>query len=163
MPDSKPVSLPHPLLPELESLASKTATDYAFEICGVQVLTHMAPMTVQVQIRHQSGLDVSLDDCARFSALMSEVLEESTLLKDAYVLEISSPGLGDHLQTERDFKTFRGFPVEVHYKDNNQLEHHQAGSLLERNEADLHLNIKGRLKRFPLANVISVRLTTPTS
>ena len=162
-PTTEPVPLPHPLLPELESLASSTATDHGFELCGVQILTHMIPMTVQVQIRQQEGTDISLDDCARFSGLLGEVLETSNMLNESYVLEISSPGIGEQLRSDRDFKTFRGFPVEVHYRDLKDGELRQSGSLLERNEEHLQLNIKGRLRSFPLDNVISVRLTSPAS
>ena len=36
----------------------------------IQLLTHMSPMTLEVQIRHSSGADVSLDDCAGFSGVL---------------------------------------------------------------------------------------------
>ncbi|MFL0781680.1 MAG: ribosome maturation factor RimP [Prochlorococcus sp.] len=155
--------MPHPLLPELESLASKTATDHGFELCGVQLLTHMIPMTVQVQIRQRGSSEISLDDCASFSRLFGEVLETSNMLNESYVLEISSPGIGEQLQSDRDFKTFKGFPVEVHYREFNDGERSQSGSLVERNQEHLQINIKGRLRSFPLDNVISVRLTSPAS
>ena len=105
--------MPHPLLPDLETLASSVAAAQGFELCGIQLLTHMSPMTLEVQIRHSSGADVSLDDCAGFSGVLGDALEASTLLTEAYVLEISSPGIGDQLIEDRDFQTFRGFPVEV--------------------------------------------------
>ena len=77
---------------------------------SVQVLTHLQPMTLQIQIRRSNGADVSLDDCAGFSAPMGEAIEGSSLLTEAYVLEISSPGIGDRLQSDRDFQTFRSYP-----------------------------------------------------
>ena len=107
--------MPHPLLPDLETLATDVAASKGFDLCGIQLLTHMSPMTLEVQIRHSSGADVSLDDCAGFSGVLGDALEASTLLTDAYVLEISSPGIGDQLSSDRDFQTFRGFPVEVHH------------------------------------------------
>ena len=82
--------MPHPLLPELESLTTEVAASRNFELCGLQLLTHMSPMTLEVQIRHSSGSDVSLDDCAGFSLVLGDALESSELLKEAYVLEISS-------------------------------------------------------------------------
>ena len=83
----------------------------------IQILTHLQPMTVQVQIRRTDGSDVSLDDCAGFSGPMGEALESQALLTEAYVLEISSPGIGEQLQSDRDFQTFRSYPVEVLYRD----------------------------------------------
>ena len=155
--------MPHPLLPDLESLATDVASSKGFDLCGIQLLTHMSPMTLEVQIRHSSGADVSLDDCAGFSGVLGDALEASTLLTDAYVLEISSPGIGDQLSSDRDFQTFRGFPVEVHHRDQDDSEQRLEGLLLERDADTLQINIRGRIKRIPRDGVISVRLTSPSA
>ena len=155
--------LPHPLLPELERLATQVAASRNFELCGLQLLTHTSPMTLEVQIRHNSGSDVSLDDCAEFSTVLGEALESSELLKEAYVLEISSPGIGEQLSDDRDFKTFRGFPVEASFRDKDGSEKRIEGLLLERDETTLQINIQGRIKRLPRDCVIAVRLTTPSA
>lgn len=154
--------MPHPLLPDLTSLASATAVCHGFEVASVQVLTHLQPMTVQVQIRRTSGDDVSLDDCAGFSAPMGEAIESSALLTEAYVLEISSPGIGDQLQSDRDFQTFRSFPVDVIVRDDDGREQRQSGTLLERTADHVQINIRGRVKRIPRDSVIRVELTSPT-
>ena len=62
--------MPHPLLPDLETLVTDVAASKGFALCGIQLLTHMSPMTLEVQIRHSSGADVSLDDCAGFSGVL---------------------------------------------------------------------------------------------
>ena len=118
-------------------------------------------MTLEVQIRHSSGADVSLDDCAQFSGVLGAALETSELLNEAYVLEISSPGIGEQLATDRDFQTFRGFPVEVTHRDLDDVEHRLDGLLLERDDESLQINIRGRIKRIPRNQVIGVRLTSP--
>tara|TARA_B100000405_G_scaffold64419_1_gene44044 strand:+ start:307 stop:774 length:468 start_codon:yes stop_codon:yes gene_type:complete len=155
--------LPHPLLPDLETLASSVAAAQGFELCGIQLLTHMSPMTLEVQIRHSSGADVSLDDCAGFSGVLGDALEVSTLLTEAYVLEISSPGIGDQLIEDRDFQTFRGFPVEVTHRDKDNSEQRLDGLLLERSDDELQINIRGRIKRISRDRVIGVRLTSPSA
>ena len=154
--------MPHPILKELETIASKTAAQNGFDLCGVQVFTHLSPITMQVQIRHTGGGDVSLEDCARFSTPMGEAIDTSQILNEAYVLEVSSPGIGDQLLTDRDFHSFRGFPVEVTFRDEKNLEFHRSGLLHERSEDHLQLNIKGKISRIPRKNVIGVCLTSPT-
>ncbi len=119
-------------------------------------------MTIQVQIRHMDGDDVSLEDCASFSSPMGEAIEINKLLNEAYVLEVSSPGIKDNLISDRDFKTFRGFPVKVTFRDNKHSELYQNGLLHERSKDHVHLNIKGKLNRIPRKDVIEVRLTSPT-
>ena len=154
--------LPHPLLPDLTSLATATAERHGFQLVSVQMLAHLKPMTLQVQIRRSNGDDVSLDDCAGFTSPMGEAIEQASLLTEAYVLEISSPGIGDWLQSDRDFQTFRSFPVDVVHKDDEGREQRLSGTLLERTEDHVQINIRGRVKRIPRESVISVELTSPT-
>jgi ribosome maturation factor RimP len=122
----------------------------------------MQPMTVQIQIRRPSGDDVTLDDCAGFSAPMGEALENSALLTEAYVLEISSTGIGEHLQSDRDFQTFRRYPVDVIQRDTEGTQHKHSGTLLERTENHIKISIHGRIKQIPRDCVVSVELTSPT-
>ena len=154
--------MPHPLLPDLEDLASATAVDHGFELADLQVLAHMQPMTVQIQIRRSNGDDVTLDDCAGFSAPMGEALENSAFLSEAYVLEISSPGIGEQLQSDRDFQTFRRYPVDVIQRDTEGTQQRHSGTLLERTEDLIRISIHGRIKQISRDSVISVELTSPT-
>ncbi|QEY33082.1 ribosome maturation factor RimP [Synechococcus sp. RSCCF101] len=150
--------MPHPLIPDLERLAADAAASDAKQVCGVHLFTHSAPMTIQVQIRQADGSDVSLDDCAGFSAVLDRLLEASELIREAYVLEISSPGLGDVLRDDRDFRSFRGFPVEVSLRDAEGASRSREGRLLERTETDLLLTIRGRVTRIPRETILQVRL-----
>ena len=154
--------MPHPLLHDLKDLASATAVDHGFELADLQVLAHMQPMTVQIQIRRSSGDDVTLDDCAGFSAPMGEALENSAVLTEAYVLEISSPGIGERLQTDRDFQTFRRYPVDVIHRDTEGTEQRHSGTLIERTDNHLKISVHGRIKQIPRDSILSVELASPT-
>ena len=154
--------MPHPLLPDLKDLASAIAVDHGFELADLQVLAHMQPMTVQIQIRRSSGDDVTLDDCAGFSAPMGEALENAAVLTEAYVLEISSPGIGERLQTDRDFQTFRRYPVDVIHRDTEGTEQRHSGTLIERTDNHLKISIHGRIKQIPRDSILSVELASPT-
>jgi ribosome maturation factor RimP len=155
--------LPHPLIPEIETLAQQVAESAGFQVCGVQLLSHRIPMTLQVQVRLADGGDVTLDQCAEFSQVLGEALETGNLLEEAYVLEISSPGIGEQLNDDRDFRSFRGFPVCVRSRDpDSGAESEREGLLLERNDSHVLLNVRGRSVRFPRGDVISVRLITPS-
>lgn len=149
--------------PELEALAAAATTAAGFCMVGLHLLSHRLPMTLQVMVQRADGSDVSLDDCAALSAPLGEVIEASGLLTGAYVLEISSPGIGEVLHSDRDFRSFRGFPVAVLHRDAKGVEQRSEGLLLERDEAAVHLNKRGRPKRIKRCDVISVTLITPSS
>lgn len=153
--------LPHPLTADLERLAQQAAAAHGLSAVGVEVLTHRIPMTVQVLVRRIDGTDVSLDDCAAFSGPLGEQLEAAEWLDCPYVLEVSSPGIGEELCSDRDFVSFRGFPVEVVRRGASGAERRHEGLLLERDAASVQLNVKGRIIRIPREDVVQVRLTSP--
>lgn len=151
--------MPHPQIPELEQLARTSLEQAGFELRALQLHTHRIPMTLQVLVQRGDGNDISLDDCAGLSAPLGEAIEAAGLLGEAaYVLEVSSPGVSEELHDDRDFRSFRGFPVAVLHRDSQGSEARCEGLLLERNDAELQVNIRGRIKRIPREAVIQVRL-----
>lgn len=117
---------------------------------------------MQLQIRHTDGKDVSIEDCARFSDTMSNAIDSSDLFTQTYVLEISSPGIGNVLTSARDFETFRGFPIEVDYISQNTSKETKEGLLHEKSSEHLILNIKGRMERIPIDQIVQVGLVSPS-
>lgn len=118
-------------------------------------------MTVQVLVRRADGSDVSLDDCAAFSSPLGEALEAAALLEAPYVLEVSSPGIGEELSEDRDFISFRSFPVAVHRRAVDGSETIQEGLLLDRDAEVVRLNVRGRTVKVPRQEVVRVRLVSP--
>ena len=153
--------MPHPLIADLERLADLVAAQAGLELQGVDVLTHRIPMTVRVRVQRRDGTDVSLDECAALSSPLGEALEANGLIESAYVLEVSSPGIGDDLRSDRDFDSFRGFPVEVLRRESDGGPSRLTGLLLGRDAQALLLNLRGRTVRIPREEVEQVRLTSP--
>ena len=149
--------------PELKALAESTVHAQGFLLCGINLQTHRIPMTLQVLVQRQDAQDISLDECASLSGNLDEAIEAAGLLHgESYVLEVSSPGVSDELHDDRDFRSFRGFPVVVSYSDANGQEARCEGLLLERSETDLLINIRGRTKRVSREAVLQVLLVTPS-
>jgi ribosome maturation factor RimP len=151
--------LSHPLIPSLTDLANRVAEPAGLTVRQVVLLTHHIPQTVQVVVERNDGTDVTLEACAALSGPLGEALEEAGLIDSAYVLEVSSPGLGDVLQTDRDFSSFRGFPVEVRLRAEGGSAATRTGLLLGRSEDTVSINVRGRTVRLPRDSVLEVRLT----
>tara|TARA_Y100001968_G_C19401558_1_gene741293 strand:+ start:1104 stop:1571 length:468 start_codon:yes stop_codon:yes gene_type:complete len=154
--------LSHSLATHIKNIAIKTASKKGFEVIHVALNQKINPMTIQVQIRPETGGDVSLEDCALLTEPLSNELEESQLLDKSYVLEISSPGINEFLKSDRDFETFKGFPIEVIFRGKTEDELKKSGLLQEKSKDHLKLNLKGKMNIIPLKDIIKVRLTTPT-
>lgn len=56
---------------------------------------------------------VNIIDCENVSRAFSEKLDEADFIPDAYILEVSSPGLGRALKKDRHFEKSLGQEVEV--------------------------------------------------
>ena len=56
---------------------------------------------------------IGIDDCQALSEKIEEVLDKQDLIKDSYILEVSSPGLDRVLSKERDFVREQGKTVDV--------------------------------------------------
>ena len=145
---------------KLETLLKKVATIWDFEICSLKIQTNRNPIVLEITIKKIYGDDISLDDCALFNAPASEEIENSNLLNCSYVLEISSQGVSDELTSDRDFKTFKGFPVNVQLNQKNSKKKFLSGLLYEKSKDYLAINIKGKIKKIPFDEVLKISLCT---
>ena len=145
---------------KLESLLKKVANLMDFEICSISLETNQNPIVIEITIRKTNGDDISLDDCALFNTPASDEIEKSNLFNCSYVLEISSQGVSDELTSERDFKTFKGFPVNVELNQKNSKIKFLNGLLYEKSKDYLAINIKGKIKKIPFDEVLKISLCT---
>ncbi len=147
---------------ELKVLTAKSATNHGFDVTDFNIFTHLNPLSIQVNIRHKNpDRKVTIDDCSTLSQYIDEAIQGSSILDQPFNLEISSEGIGDFLTEEKDFQTFKGFPVEVSYQDLKKIGQQTNGLLLKRTDNELHINHKGKTQRIPVEDVIQVRLITP--
>jgi len=145
---------------KLEIILQKVAKEYDFEICSLDIQTNQNPIILEIRIKKTNGNDVSIDDCSKFNTPASNEIENSNLLNCSYVLEISSQGVSDDLTSERDFKTFKGFPVNVELNQKNSKIKNLNGLLYEKSKDFLAINIKGKIKKIPFNEVLRISLCT---
>ncbi|MGI0483146.1 ribosome maturation factor RimP [Geminocystis sp. CENA526] len=147
----------HPLLPNITEIAEPIAQELNLEIVNLGFLAHKNPPVLRVDIRNLSG-DTSLDDCEKMSRLLEETLDTNNIIPSAYVLEISSPGIGENLSSEREFISFKGFPVIVETNTEYKKRTQWAGNLQGRDEKAIHINCKGKMVAIPREIVKQVKL-----
>ena len=148
---------------ELKVLTTKSATNNGFDVTDFKMFTHLNPLSIQVNIRHKNpDKKVTIDDCSILSQYIDEAIQDSSILDQPFILEISSEGIGEILSEEKDFQIFKGFPIKVTYQDLQKNEQQTNGLLLKRSNNDLQINQKGKIRRIPVEDVIEVRLTSPS-
>ena len=155
--------LSNQIVTELKVLTAKSANNNGFDVTDFKMISHLNPLSIQLNIRHKiPGKKVTIDDCSILSQYIDEAIQDSSILDQPFILEISSEGIGEILSEEKDFQIFKGFPIEVTYQDLKKIEQQTNGLLLKRTDNDLQINQKGKIHRIPVEDVIQVRLTTPS-
>ena len=145
---------------KLEKLISKLSRQYNFELFSLNILTNTNPKTIQINITKKDKSDITIEDCSNFNDPVKAAIDSSGILNSSYILEISSQGVSDELTSERDFMTFKGFPINVELKQEGSKVKFLNGLLFEKSKDYLTINIKGKIKKIPIIEVLSVSLAT---
>ena len=82
-----------------------------FELWDVEYVKEGGTWYLRAYIDKPGGIMV--DDCEVVSRELSDLLDKKDFIDEAYILEVSSPGLGRALKKERDFEKSLGKEVEV--------------------------------------------------
>ena len=82
-----------------------------FELVDVEYVKEGGTWYLRAYIDKPGGIIV--DDCEVVSRALSDLLDKHDFIEDAYVLEVSSPGLGRPLKKEKDFARSIGEEVDV--------------------------------------------------
>lgn len=82
-----------------------------YELVDVEYVKEGSNWYLRAYIDKEGGITV--DDCEIVSRAFGEILDKEDFIDSAYILEVSSPGLGRPLKKERDFERSLGDEVEV--------------------------------------------------
>ena len=91
---------------QLDELITSFLANGKYELVDTQYIREAGKMVLRVFVDTEGG--IKLDDCAQLSQELGDLVDNSGITKDAYVLEVSSPGLDRVLKKESDFVKYRG-------------------------------------------------------
>ena len=94
-----------------EEILLPITEEYGFELVDVEYVKEGSTWYLRAYIDKPGGIDIN--DCEKVSRRQSDLLDEKDYIEDAYILEVSSPGLGRPLKKEKDFKRSMGEEVEI--------------------------------------------------
>ena len=90
-----------------------------FELVDVEYVKEAGTWYLRIYIDKEGGININ--DCELVSRAFSEILDKEDPIEDAYILEVSSPGLGRPLKKDKDFQRNLGEELEVRtYKPINR-------------------------------------------
>ena len=94
-----------------EALLLPILEENQFELVDVEYVKEGSNWYLRAYIDKPGG--ITINDCELVSRALSDRLDEEDYIDSAYILEVSSPGLGRPLKKDRDFQRSLGSEVEV--------------------------------------------------
>jgi ribosome maturation factor RimP len=100
---------------QIRELAESLLAEESHFIVDVEVSLKGNPKKLLVTVDGDQG--IGIDDCATLSRALSKALDDSNLVEDAFVLEVSTPGLDQPLKIKRQYVRNIGRKVKVKTKE----------------------------------------------
>ena len=97
----------------LLELIDPVAEAAGYEVVRLRLMGGEKQRRLQVMAERPSDGDMNVEDCAKLSRRISEVLDAADPITGEYVLEVSSPGVDRPLTRLKDFTTYEGYEARL--------------------------------------------------
>ena len=141
------------MLPILEPIIAEKG----LELVDLEFVKEGVNWYLRVYIDKDGG--VNIDDCEAVSRALEVKLDEKDPIEQAYILEVSSPGIDRPLKKDADFVKYQGEIIDVKlYKAQDGSKQYQ-GRLLGLENGVLSIEEEnGNVVKFEQKDIASVRL-----
>lgn len=150
------VSKAHIVIKQVADLLEPILGEMGFELVDVEYLSKHGRWVLKLYVDKKGG--VTIDDCARLSGEVGDLIDIKDVIKHEYVLEISSPGLNRPLKKERDFIWATGKRVKVRMVEPVKGRRNFTGYLKNFEDGTLYVEAEGSLVALPWIQVDKANL-----
>lgn len=139
-----------------EELLLPIAEQYGVEIYDVEYVKEGSEWYLRAYIDKPEG--VNIIDCENVSRALSDVLDKEDFVEEAYILEVSSPGLGRTLKKDKHLEKSIGEEVEIRlYKPIDKCK--EFSGVLEKFDKDsITITADQKESSFKRSDIALVRL-----
>lgn len=151
---------------DLIEMLDPVAESLGYEIVRLRLMGGSEQRRLQIMAEHPlledgSGGDMNVEDCAKLSRAVSEVLDAADPIAGEYTLEVSSPGIDRPLTRLKDFEDYAGLEARIELDRVAEGRKRFKGELAGVEDDQVGLNIEGEddvTVYFPFAWVIDAKL-----
>jgi Uncharacterized protein conserved in bacteria len=140
-----------------EELVVPIIERFGYELWDVEYVKEGSDYYLRIYADKEGGFTV--DDCEAVSRALDPLLDEEDFISDAYILEVSSPGLTRKLVKDRDFERSIDRLIRVNLYKAVDGEKSLVGTLKGFDKENLSVEITDDdIKMIPRNNISMVRL-----
>lgn len=139
-----------------EKILLPITEEYDLEIYDVEYVKEGSDWYLRAYIDKPEG--VTINDCENVSRALSDVLDAEDYIADAYILEVSSPGLGRTLKKDRHLEKSLGKEIEVKTYKPIDKQKEFSGMLKAYDAETITIEEEGAERVFQRSDVALIRL-----
>ncbi len=139
-----------------EELITPILDRMGFELWDVEYVKEGADYYLRAYIDKENG--ITIDDCVEVSRALSDELDREDFIEDAYILEVSSPGLGRVLKKDKDFERSIGRMVELKTYKPLDGSKEFTGTLRSFDKDTVTIDTDGAERDFARADIAKINL-----
>ncbi len=151
---------------DLIEMLDPVAETVGYEIVRLRLMGGAEQRRLQIMAERPlqedgSGGDMNVEDCARLSRAVSEILDAADPITGEYTLEVSSPGIDRPLTRLKDFEDYAGLDARIELDRVAEGRKRFKGELAGIEDDQVGLNIEGEddvTVYFPFAWIIDAKL-----
>lgn len=146
-------------LARLTQLIEPAAEAEGLALVRVKMIGGASDPTLQVMAEDPATRQLTLDDCARLSRRLSDVLDEADPIEHGYRLEVSSPGIDRPLTRLQDYEDWKGHDARISLAEPLNGRKQLTGPLLGLAGGDPALEVPGLGEtRIPFERIHAAKL-----
>ncbi len=144
------------LLREVREVVEPILESQGFELVDLEYQRESEGWVLRIYLDREGG--VNLEDCAGVSHEVGATLEVKDLIPNAYILEVSSPGLTRPLKKPEDFNKFRNQMVKIKLYEPLEGRRNFKGTLLGLEGDRVRVEVEQRVYELPLQRIAKANL-----
>ena len=140
-----------------EKLLEPILEEFGFELWDVEYVKEGADYYLRAYIDKEGG--ITIDDCVDVSRKLSDELDKDEYIDEAYILEVSSPGLGRKLKKDKEFERSIGRDIDIKFYKPVEGSKETSGKLVGYTKETITIETDGQEKEFGRNEIASVKLS----
>jgi ribosome maturation factor RimP len=136
---------------KLTQIIEPIVDEMKFELVDVEYLSEHGRWVLRIYLDKEGG--ITLDECARVSREVGDLIDVKDIVEHKYVLEVSSPGLNRPLKREKDFQRAVGKKIKIKMVIPVEGCRHFTGYLRKFQEGTLYLEVENNVVPLSLRDV----------
>jgi ribosome maturation factor RimP len=144
------------LLQEVREVVEPILQSQGYELVDLEYQRESRGWVLRIYLDREGG--ITLDDCSGVSHEVGAVLEVKDVIPNAYVLEVSSPGLTRPLKKPEDYNRFRNQLVKIKLFQPLDGRRNFKGTLLGLEVETVRVEADGQVFEIPLQSIAKANL-----